>query len=141
METDIKKKKPLLLKIILFILIFAGLSATYTGFLIISGNVPDTETTNNYVANLSLLEKIAPFIINPLLIISAILLLLGRKQGVKLYLAYLVLATILTLKHLVTTYSAGQLETYKIIATSVSFGLTVLFYVYLQKLDKSKLFD
>jgi hypothetical protein len=141
MEAKDKKKKPMLLKIITIILILGGLSATYTGVRVITGSFAVNETTSNYVDNLSMIEKISPFIINPLLIISAILLLLGKRQGVKLYLAYLVLVTILTLKHLVTTSLAGQLETYKIIATSISFGLTVLVYVYLRKLDKSKLFD
>ncbi|MEQ8361063.1 MAG: hypothetical protein RH860_16340 [Cytophagales bacterium] len=140
MEAEDNKKKPLLLKIIMVILILGGLSATYTGIRIITGSFAVNETTSNYVNNLSMIEKISPFIINPLLIISAILLLLGKKRGVKLYLAYLVLVTILTLKHLVTSL-AGQLETYKIITTSISFGLTVLIYIYLRKLDSKQLFE
>ena len=141
METENKKKKPLLLKIIMVVLIFAGLSAIYTGVRIITGSFAVNEPTTSYVVNLSMIEKIAPFIINPLLIISAVFLLLGKKQGVKLYLFYLGLVTVLTVKHLATTFSAGQLETYKIIAISISYGLMVLVYTYLRKLDKTKLFE
>jgi len=138
MEIEARRKRPLLLKIVSLTLIFAGLSAIYTGTRMVCGTVSENETAQNYIDHSTLLDKVSPFLINPLLIVAAIFLLLGKSIGVRLYLTYLILVTTLTTIHIGTTLVNGQLEALKVVSTSISLGLMVLIYVYLRKLDSSK---
>jgi len=138
MEIEARRKRPLLLKIISLFLIFAGLSAIYTGTRMVCGPVSENETAQNYIDHSTLLDKVSPFLINPLLIVAAIFLLVGKSIGVRLYLTYLILVTTLTTIHIGTTLVNGQLEALKVVSTSISLGLMVLIYVYLRKLNNSK---
>ena len=130
-------KKPVLLKVISVVIIIAGISGIISNYMLQSGYQAVNVRFQSYLDSWTLIDKIVPYVLNPLLILSAICMSKYKLISLKLYLAYLILVLLSTIIHFLSTSWYEYYGLKGIAATTVSMSISLGVYFYLLKLEKS----
>jgi hypothetical protein len=138
--TDMQKNTkentaPIHLKIISIILILMGLSGFISNYMLENNKQSLNEDFQIYLESRNIIDLVSPYILSALLIISAVLMFKGRKISLKIYLAYVVTTSIITLIHFFSTTWYEYYGIKGIAATAFSLSITIIIYFYLRHLD------
>ncbi len=131
-----KREKPILLIIVSIFLILAALSGMGSRYTIINSDQVGSKTFQAYLNSWSLLDKIIPFVLNPLLILSSFFMLKRKAISIKLFLVYLILTLLGTTVHIISSKWYEYYGMKGIAATVGSLSVMIAVYLYLRSLKK-----
>lgn len=129
------KKRPVPVWLIAIFGILAALSQLISHTALISGALPLDERMQSHLDSWSLLDKAWPYLLNIVLLAASKSLLAMKKVSLQLYISYLILVTIATVQHAITT---KWIETFGKGALSALGGLAIftIIVVYVYRLRK-----
>lgn len=133
-------KRPILVWMISILCILGGLSQLLSHTVIIGGFVPTDERIQAVVASWTFLDKITPFVLSILLLLAAISLMAMKRIAFELYVAYLVLVTLVTIQQAITTDWIEQFgnAAWSSIAGIAIFSLIAWYVYYLRSGERLK---